>query len=213
MTPLRKKRGIDGLVWNLADVFSQEQAEEIPGLLLSVYLGVLVRTEAGRIELIWVSDPNDVVEETEEEEMDKWSRVFGAEMLIWTRIWTHLVTAHPNWLVWYAVLMGMHPNSVTVVMYFPVGTNESEFKCSTRRTGGVWTSACSLTSCFGQVSDPGVDKKSLSGSGWTSEDGLPQQRGAFRDGQGLEFGLQLWLLACFILSVNLVHDALKIPKF
>lgn len=73
---------MDWFETKLADVFSQEQAEEIPGLLLSIYLGVLVRTEAGRIELTWVSDPNDVVEETEDEEMDEWSRVVGAEMLI-----------------------------------------------------------------------------------------------------------------------------------
>lgn len=59
----------------LADVSSQEQAEEIPGLLLSVYLGV--RTEAGRIELTWVSHPNDVVEETEEEEIVEQGEVLG----------------------------------------------------------------------------------------------------------------------------------------
>lgn len=37
-------------------------------------------------------------------------------------MWTYFVTTHPNWSVWYVVLTGMHPNSVTVLMYFPGGT-------------------------------------------------------------------------------------------
>jgi len=33
---------------------------------------------------------------------------------------THVVTIHPNFGVWYTVLMGIQPNSVTVLMNFPV---------------------------------------------------------------------------------------------
>lgn len=51
-----------------------EQAEEISGLL-GVELRILIRAEAGRVELRGVSDPNDVVEEAEEEETDEWRQV------------------------------------------------------------------------------------------------------------------------------------------
>lgn len=54
-----------------------EQTEEISGLLLRVELSVLFRAEAGRVELTWVSDPNDVVEEAEEEELYEWNGVKG----------------------------------------------------------------------------------------------------------------------------------------
>lgn len=37
---------------------------------------------------------------------------------------TDLVTIHPLSLVWYRVLMGIHPNSVTVLMYFAAETEE-----------------------------------------------------------------------------------------
>lgn len=49
-----------------------EKAEEIFGLGLGVELGVRVRAVAGRVELVRVSDPDDVVEEAEEEETDEW---------------------------------------------------------------------------------------------------------------------------------------------
>lgn len=52
-----------------------EHAEEISGLLLGVELRILIRAEAGRVELRGVSDPNDVVEEAEEEETDEWCQV------------------------------------------------------------------------------------------------------------------------------------------
>lgn len=61
----------------LADFSSErglEQAEEISGLL-GVELRILIRAEAGRVELRGVSDPNDVVEEAEEEETDEWRQV------------------------------------------------------------------------------------------------------------------------------------------
>lgn len=67
----------DGWIWfkiiikekPLADISSKcclEQAEEISRLRLGVELCVLIRAEAGRIELVRVSDPDDIVEEAEE---------------------------------------------------------------------------------------------------------------------------------------------------
>lgn len=67
----------DGWIWfkiiikekALADISSKcclEQAEEISRLRLGVELCVLIRAEAGRVELVRVSDPDDVVEEAEE---------------------------------------------------------------------------------------------------------------------------------------------------
>lgn len=67
----------DGWIWfkiiikekALGDISSKcclEQAEEISRLRLGVELCVLIRAEAGRVELVRVSDPDDVVEEAEE---------------------------------------------------------------------------------------------------------------------------------------------------
>lgn len=48
-----------------------KQAEEIFGLGFGVELRVLVRAEAGRVELRWVSDADDVVEEADKVETDE----------------------------------------------------------------------------------------------------------------------------------------------
>ena len=66
-----------------------------------------------------------------------------------------------------------------------------------------------LTLLVGQISHPGVDQESLSGSGRAAHDNLGEQSCSFGDSHGLEVHLQRPFLACTVFVINLIHDSLK----
>lgn len=128
----------EGLWCIVPSVLVKEQAEEVYWLF-TVSLHLWVGAKVWRVELTGVGNPNDVVEEAREQKGSNitmtWLQIFLIfksrslsfllnKVIFFVTVlklmWTNLVNTHPNWSVWYTVLTGMHPNSVTVLMNFPV---------------------------------------------------------------------------------------------
>ena len=125
-----------------------EQLEEAVWLVFTAGLDLCALAKVWKVELVGVCDPNDVVEEAGVHKDSDTMITFrdanisdfqksverqGVIFTAWMLMLTHLVTVHPSWPSWNTVLTGMHPNSVTVLMYFPVG---SDMKMNVSATRG-----------------------------------------------------------------------------